>query len=120
MPDIARLDATGVAIAVDTVSSADHRTDPVARTVALPPNHDLRQRLGQYRWDFLRATFLPVAAEPLDVAERETPGLVEGLVAFVEQLERQLGLELPAPTQKAIAAWRRSVDGRRSAADAVR
>ncbi len=120
MPDIARLDATGVAIAVDTVSTADHRTDAVARTVALPANHDLRQRLGQYRWDFLRATFLPVAAEPFDVAERQAPGLVEGLVAFVEHLETQLGIELPKPTQQAIATWRRSVDGRRSAGDANR
>jgi hypothetical protein len=111
MPDIARLDEHGVLAAVDTVSEPDHRTDPRARTVALPAGHDMAGRLGGYRYDFLAGCFLPVPAEPLEVAERAAPGLVEGMVELVEALQRELGLELPVKTRAALAAWRRSVDG---------
>ena len=88
MPDIARLDERGVLVAVETVSFADHLTDPQKRTVALPSLHDMGGRLGGYRYDYLAGCFLPVSTEPLDVAEREVPGLVEGLVEFVEAIER--------------------------------
>lgn len=113
MPDIARLDERGVLVAVETVSYADHLTDPQKRTVALTTGHDMGQRIGGYRYDFIAGCFLPVSTEPLDVAERETPGLVEGLVEFVEAVERELGFDLPVKTKGAITAWRRSFDGRR-------
>ena len=112
MPDIARLDERGVLVAVETVSLADHLTDPQKRTVALPSLHDMAQRLGGYRYDYLAGCFLPVSTEPLDVAEREVPGLALGLVEFVEAIERELGFDLPAKTKAAITAWRRSFDGR--------
>jgi hypothetical protein len=112
MPDIARLDAGGVLVAVETVSPPDHKDDPVARTVALPSNHDMGQRLGTMRYDWHRSCFLPVSVEPLDVAEREAPGLIEGFVEGFEAVE-QAGVDLPAKTKAAIAAWRRSFDGRR-------
>ena len=112
MPDIARLNANGVIIAIETVSEPDHRDDPVARTVALPAGHDMGQRLGGYRYDFIAGCFLPVSTEPLDVAEREAPGLALGLVEFVEAIARDLNLDLPAKTKAAITAWRRSFDGR--------
>jgi hypothetical protein len=112
MPDIARLDKNGVLIAVETVSPPDHRTDAAARSVALPARHDMRQRIGAYRYDFLRQAFYPLSTEALDVAEREVPGLVEGLVEMVEQLERD-GATVPPKTRAAVAAWRRSFDGRR-------
>jgi hypothetical protein len=113
MPDIARLDADGVIVAVETVSHPDHRDDPVARTVAIyAANHDLRERLGTMRYDWNRGCFMPVSAEPLDVAERETPGLIEGFVEGFEAVE-QAGVDLPPKTKAAIAAWRRSFDGPR-------
>jgi hypothetical protein len=116
MPDIARLDEDGVCVAVETVSPEDHRTDPGRRTVALPAHHDMRQRLGQYRWDFLRHAFLPLPGDPLSLAEREAPRLTDeltqGLVEFVEHLERRLGIELPPRTRKAIARYRRIRDPR--------
>ena len=113
MPDVARLDERGVLVAVETVSDPDQKTDPQARTVALPTGHDMGQRLGGYRYDFIAGCFLPVSTEPLDVAERETPGLVEGLVEFIEAIERQLDFPLPARTKAAVTAWRRSFDDRR-------
>lgn len=113
MPDVARLNANGVIVAIETVSGPDHKTDPQERTVALTTGHDMRQRLGEYRYDYMGGCFLPVSTEPLDVAERETPGLVEGLVAFVEAVERDLGMDLPAKTKAAVTAWRRSFDGGR-------
>lgn len=111
MPDIAKLDADGVLVAVETVSEPDYRTDPQARTVALPRGHDMATRLGGYRYDWNRSCFLPVSREPLDAAEREAPGLVEGLVEMVEQLERD-GATVPPTTRAAIKAWRKSFDGR--------
>lgn len=112
MPDIARLDERGVLVAVETVSPPDHVTDPQARTYALPAGHDMAGKLGAYVYDWNRGCFLPVSNEPLDVAERETPGLVEGVVKGIETIARELGLQLPAETTAAIAAWRRSFDGR--------
>ena len=108
MPDIAKLDAYGVLVAVEIVSAPDHVTDPRARTVALPAGHDMATRLGAYRYDWNRSCFLPISREPLDVAEREAPGLVEGLVEFVEQQERD-GATVPAKTRAAVKAWRRGV-----------
>lgn len=112
MPDIARLDERGVLVAVETVSPPDHVTDPQARTYALPAGHDMAGKLGAYVYDWNRGCFLPVSMEPLDVAERETPGLVGGVVKGIEAIARELGLQLPAETTAAFAAWRRSFDGR--------
>ena len=113
MPDIARLDERGVLVAVETVSPPDHKDDPAARTVALPSGHDMRGRVGGYRYDWNNRSFWPLSTAPLDVAEREAPGLALGLVEFVEAIERELGFDLPAKTKAAITAWRRSFDGRR-------
>lgn len=112
MPDIARLDADGVLVAIATAAPPDYRTDPQARTVALPAGHDMATRLGAYRYDWNRACFLPVSREPLDEAEREAPGLVEGLVEMVEKLERDGVAKMPPKTRVAITAWRKSFDGR--------
>lgn len=84
--EIARLDEDGVITAVETVSEADHRTDPVARTVRLDTGHDMRNRIKSYKWNFNRQQFEPLSQEPLDVAERDTSELVEGLVEVVEDL----------------------------------
>jgi hypothetical protein len=113
MPDIARLDDDGVIAAVDTVSPPDYRTDPARRTVALPANHDMRSKLGQYRYDFVRGAFMPLGGEPLAQAERETAGLVDGLVAAVEDIYTHLGVAPHPKAKKALADWRRTVDARR-------
>ena len=84
--EIARLDENGVITSVETVSEADCRTDPVARTVRLDGNHDMRNRINGYRWNFNRHQFEALSQEPLDVAERDTSELVEGLVEVVEDL----------------------------------
>lgn len=109
MPDIAKLDADGTLIAVETVISDQHRTDPQAGTVALPDGHDMRQRLNGYRWDFRRHCFLPLTTEPLEVAERDTPDLVEALVQAVEHLEQALNVPLPKRSKQALRAYRRIV-----------
>jgi hypothetical protein len=112
MPDIARLDERGVLVAVETVSPPDHVTDPQARTYALPAGHDMAGKVGAYVYDWNRGCFLPVSCEPLDVAEREAPGLVEGIVEGIEAVARAFDIELPAKSTAAFAAWRRSFDGR--------
>lgn len=84
--EIARLDEDGVITAVETVAEADYRTDPISRTVCLDPNHDMRNRIKSYRWNWHRQHFEPRSLEPLDVAERDTAELVEGLVETIEDL----------------------------------
>lgn len=116
MQEIARLDNNGVIIGVDPVSPPDYVTDAQRRTVRLPANHDMHNKLGQYRYDFLAAAFLPVEAEPLAQAERETAGLVEGLVNGLEQIYAHLKLEPQPKAKKALADWHRIVDGRRRGA----
>ena len=109
MPDIAKVDADGMLIAVETVTADRHRTDPQAGTVALPDGHDMRQRLKGYRWDFRRHCFLPLTTEPLEVAERDTPDLVEALVQAIEHLEQALNIPLPKRSKQALRAYRRIV-----------
>jgi len=109
MPDIAKLDADGTLIAVETVTADRHRTDPQAGTVALPDGHDMRQRLKGYRWDFRRHCFLPLTTEPIEVAERDTPDLVEALVQAIEHLEKELNIPLPKRSKQALRAYRRIV-----------
>ena len=113
MPEIAKLDEQGVLIAVEECSDDDHKTDPVARTVKLEGPHDMRQRLKGYRWDFGRHCFLPLSAEPLDAAERDTAELVEGLVEAVEYLEELFNLTLPKRTKRALKAFRRHTPRRK-------
>lgn len=84
--EVARLDEDGVITSVETVSEADHRTDPVARTVRLDDGHDMRNHIREYRWNFNSQQFQALSQEPLDVAERDTSELVEGLVEVVEDL----------------------------------
>lgn len=84
--EIARLDENGVIIAVDPCSEADYRTDPVARTVRLDAGHDMHKYIGNYRWNFNRHTFEALSLQALDMAERDTAELVEGIVETVEDL----------------------------------
>jgi len=104
--DIAVLDERGILREVRTVSEADYKTDPVLRTVALTSPHDMDQRIGQYQWDFLRGCFLPVSVEPLDVAEREQPGLVETLVAIADELHAKGIISLSKEQRASMSDWR--------------
>lgn len=84
--EIARIDENGVIVAVEPCSEADYRTDPVARTVRLEPNHDMRDRLMAYRWDFNANAFIPASNEPFDIAQRDNNELVEGFVEAIESM----------------------------------
>jgi len=107
MPHIAKLDEQGMLVCVEDCCDQDHKTCPVARTVALPEGHDMRERGNGYRWDFTRQCFLPLSAEPLDAAERDTPELVEGLVQAIEHLQTLLTAVLPPTSQRALQNYRR-------------
>ncbi len=104
--DIAVLDERGILREVRTVSEADYVTDPAMRAVALPPGHDMGQRLGQYQWDFLRGCFLPLSVEPLDVAEREAPELVEVLVSIADELHAKGIITMTKEQRAALSDWR--------------
>jgi len=107
MPHIAKLDEQGMLVCVEDCCAEDHKTCPVARTVALPEGHDMRERGNGYRWDFGRQCFMPLSAEPLDAAERDTPELVEGLVQAIEHLQTLLTAALPPTSQRALQNYRR-------------
>lgn len=107
MPHIARLDEQGMLLGVEDCCAEDHKTCPLARTVALPEGHDMRGRANGYRWDFTRACFLPLSAEPLDAAERDTPELVEGLVQAIEHIQQLMQLDLPKTSRRALQNYRR-------------
>jgi len=107
MPHIAKLDEHGTLVCVEECCADDHKTCPTNRTVALPEGHDMRERGNGYRWDFLRQCFLPLSAEPLDAADRDTPELVEGLVQAIEHLQTVLTVALPPVSERALANYRR-------------
>lgn len=113
MPDIARLDRDGVLIAVATVAAAEWKTNPQARTVQLPDAHDMRERLGAYRFDYVRNRFMPVSREPLDVADRDGPELLDALVFTVWKLVRQDVVTVPPKVRQALQNWRQTLDARR-------
>ena len=107
MPHIARLDEQGMLLGIEDCCHEDHKTCPIARTVALEEGHDMHQRAKGYRWDFTRACFLPLSAEPLEAAERDTAELVEGIVEALEHIEATLKVVLPKRTRRVIQAYRR-------------
>ena len=117
MPHIARLTPDGVIVAVEECHADDHKTCPRARTVALDDGHDMRGRCHAYRWDFNHQCFLPLSAEPLDAADRDTPELVEGLVQAVEDVFNALCREPSRRTARALAAYRRHTPRPRDPAD---
>lgn len=124
--EIARLDEDGVIVAVEHCSVSEYVTDATKRTVCLDANHDMRNRLGNYRWNYLKATFEPVTPEPLETGEVDTSELVEGLVETIEDMaaylaqnavpRRTLGgermqsqqFELPRRMQRVLKDYRRA------------
>ena len=88
MPHIARLDERGMLLGIEDCCHEDHKTCPIARTVALEEGHDMHQRAKGYRWDFTRACFLPLSAEPLDI-------------------QATLKVVLPKRTRRVLQAYRR-------------
>ena len=122
MPDIARIDEDGLLTAVETVVEDEHVTDFAAGKIALDDNHDMRQRLKNYRWDVRRGHFIPLSLEPLAEAERETPELVDGIVEAIEHIYEAIGKkqhEPPARTKRAIEKFRRVVPRRKPQTIAV-
>ena len=119
MPHIAKIDHQGMLVGVEDCCAEDHKTCPIARTVALPDGHDMHERANGYRWDFTRACFLPLSAEPLDAAERDTPELVEGLVQAIEHIQELMQIDLPKTSQRALKAYRRAIPRSRHPADLV-
>ena len=81
MPHIARLDEQGMLLAVEDCRAEDHKTCPIARTVALPEGHD--------------------------AAERDTPELVEGLVQAIEHIQQLMQLDLPKTSRRSLQNYRR-------------
>lgn len=88
--EVARLDENGVITSVETVTEQNYKTDPVARTVRLEPGHDMRNHLRSYRWNFHRNTFESLSTTAVDVAERDTAELVEGMVETIEDIAEHL------------------------------
>jgi hypothetical protein len=56
---------------------------------------------------------MPVSREPLDVADRDGPDLVDALVFTVWELVRQDVVAVPAKVRKALQDWRQTLDARR-------
>lgn len=124
--EIARLNEDGVIIAVEQCAKDDYQTNPTARTVQLDANHDMRNRIGNYKWNYLRGAFEPVTQEPINTGEVDTSELVEGLVETIEDMSaylsnnatprRTLGgersqsqqFELPRRMQRVLKDYRRA------------
>jgi hypothetical protein len=93
--EVARLDEDGTLVAIDACGITEYVTDPLKRTVRLDSNHDMRNRIGNYRYDWLKQTFMPLSQEPLDVAERDTSEIVEGLIEAIEDITQHLKANQP-------------------------
>lgn len=95
--EIGHLDEDGVLIYVSACREADYVTDATRRTVRLEPNHDMRNKIGNYWWNYLRGVFEPVRQEPLETGEVDTSELVEGLVETVEDIAAHLSERQASP-----------------------
>lgn len=87
MPEIARLNDEGILVSIEHCTDEEYKTDPVAKTVVLEPGHDVHKMIKLYRWDFHKNTFVALSAEPLDVAERDTSELVDGILEALEDID---------------------------------
>lgn len=88
--EIGRLDENGVLVGIEHCSVEDYAADPIKRTVPLEPGHDMRNHIGNYRWDWHQNTFKPLSQEPLEAAERDTAELVEGIIETIEDMADHL------------------------------
>jgi hypothetical protein len=121
MPDIARLDANGVLIAVETVPAGQHRTDLANGIIALSPGHDMRRRLNGYCWDQRRGCFMPLATDPLIAAtvseEDDSPAspLLDAIIDALAHLEEATKTKLPTAARAQLASYQTMRSTRRKA-----
>ena len=59
--DVAVLDDDGTLTMVLPVDAQDWVSDPTTRRVALPINHDMRDKVGRYGYDWNRGCFMPIS-----------------------------------------------------------
>lgn len=93
--EVGRLDENGILIAVEPCGESAYRTDAIERTVRLEPGHDMRNRIGNYRYDWHKHAFMPLSQEALELAERDTSELVEGIVETIEDITEYLKKNAP-------------------------
>lgn len=98
--DIAQLDEDGVITDVVTVSPDDYRTDPRARTVALPENHDMHNRIRSYRFDYMRGCFEPISV--LSRTGTDSVEFVDALVDAIALLTAHTRMRMPAKLHRAL------------------
>ena len=82
------------------VSPDDYKSDPVARTVALPANHDMRGNLHCYKYDFVRGRFEPIVL--MGRATREGVEFADAVVATLHLLSAKMGMQIPAKLKQAM------------------
>ena len=99
---VAKLDATGLLVAIMDVPVEQWVTDTNAMTVALAVGHDMAGRLRTVKWEWGNARFMPVRGSMTEQVARENPGLLGALITAVQQLSQQTNSSLPPDVQRAI------------------
>lgn len=114
--EIARLDESGMIVAVEECSPDDYRTDPISRSVQLEPGHDMRNKINGYRFNWHSGVFMPLSTEPMDIAERDTAELVDVIMDTIEDVTDYLEhtsppgdnkFKVPARTKRVLDDFRR-------------
>lgn len=99
---VAKLDATGLLVAILDVTEDQWNTDSNTMTVALPVGHDMSGRLRTVKWEWGNARFMPVRGSMTEQVARENPGLLGALITAVQQLSQQTNSTLAPDVQQAI------------------
>ncbi len=99
---VAKLDATGLLVAILDVTEEQWKTDANTLTVALAVGHDMAGRLRAVKWEWGNARFMPVRPSMSARMERENPGVIGALITAIQQLSQQTNTTLPPDIQQAI------------------
>lgn len=126
--EIAILDEDGVLVAVEPCGEDAYRTDATARIVQLESGHDMRNHLRQYRFNWNAGCFVPLSQAALDVEDRDTSELVEGVVEALEDVTEFLAettdrkgrrFEMSERSARVIRVYRHKKPRRRSRVNPV-
>ena len=100
MPEIGRLDGNCLLVAVISVPTNAWITDRSKKTVRLPKVHDMRDRIGQYYYDFDADCFMP-KQDVSDVLD----DVIDSLVHLVVELSRHTNINIAETHIRNINKW---------------
>ncbi len=100
MPEIGRLDGNFLLVSVTSVPSSGWVTDKSKKIVRLPDIHDMREKIGQYYYDFDAECFMP-KQDVSDVLD----DVIDSLVSIITDIADHMNVKIGDTHTKTFSRW---------------